>query len=218
MGMETISQSNSLFPLGVPHGITLVTLSVEDRPIQCLKETERQIAEQFSNLRRLNCFIAGRLAADKALQALQHSDAVGRAVDGSPLWPDGVVGSISHTQQLAGAAVASEKKYTRIGLDLEVPRTLRAPVWRRIATPNEKERLHRLIGEERDHQVCRLFSLKEAAFKALSQSVFQPKLYETQPADEASGTIEIQNSEPLSYLQQEHEGVVVSLVYRSGEI
>src|ERR1700716_1803425 len=52
-------------------------------------------------------FLAGRLCAAQALRCLgADSTHVGMAGDRAPVWPDGVVGSITHSGGFAAAAVA----------------------------------------------------------------------------------------------------------------
>ena len=58
----------------------------------------------------------GRACARAALSALGHGDAViGRHANCAPLWPDSVVGSITHTSGYAAALVADA---TLIGAEL----------------------------------------------------------------------------------------------------
>src|SRR5580692_7617313 len=65
-------------------------------------------------------FVAGRLCAREALAALgAPSTRVPRGIDGAPEWPTGFVGSISHTAELAFAAVAPAAEARGLGLDVE---------------------------------------------------------------------------------------------------
>ncbi|MBM3688536.1 MAG: 4'-phosphopantetheinyl transferase superfamily protein [Actinobacteria bacterium] len=111
-------------------------------------------------LRRAD-FLAGRLTAREAVRSLTGADAqIGRADDGSPRWPEGVEGSISHYGGVA-CAVARESA-GGIGIDiaplLEGDR-LRAVV-RRCLTPSE------LAAQPSDAAVSLAFAAKEALFKA----------------------------------------------------
>lgn len=54
-----------------------------------------------------------------ALSALGVQGAVGRANSGEPLWPDGVVGSISHKAVLVLVAVSSTGHFRSIGVDVD---------------------------------------------------------------------------------------------------
>ena len=64
-------------------------------------------------------FQMGRFCAEKALQRLDPAlpTRVSKNEDGSPRWPDGIVGSITHTQGFVSAAVARLQDYLGLGLD-----------------------------------------------------------------------------------------------------
>jgi 4'-phosphopantetheinyl transferase EntD len=65
-------------------------------------------------------FLAGRLCAAQALRCLgAGSIHVGMAGDRTPVWPDGVVGSITHSGGFAAAAVAWAVNIAGIGIDSE---------------------------------------------------------------------------------------------------
>jgi enterobactin synthetase component D len=65
-------------------------------------------------------FLAGRLCAAQAMHRLRgHHQPVPIRPDRSPAWPQGLVGSISHTDGLALAGVAEVRRYRSLGLDLE---------------------------------------------------------------------------------------------------
>ena len=65
-------------------------------------------------------FLAGRWCAKQALQCLgAGSTHVAMAEDRAPIWPDGVVGSITHTGDFAAAAVAWAADVAALGIDSE---------------------------------------------------------------------------------------------------
>jgi enterobactin synthetase component D len=67
-------------------------------------------------------FVAGRYCAERALQALGVKPvraSVPRDPAGAPLWPAGVVGSITHTGTLAAAAAAWQDDLLGLGIDCE---------------------------------------------------------------------------------------------------
>ncbi|MCC5883303.1 MAG: 4'-phosphopantetheinyl transferase superfamily protein [Halomonas sp.] len=112
-------------------------------------------------------FIAGRLCARRSLHLLDGRNEVpGMHEDRSPHWPDGYVGSITHSDGWAAAVVAHRQVFMGIGLDaerlLDEGQALR--LVRKVLTPHEAKRLEpsdiRLI-------VSATFSLKESLFKAL---------------------------------------------------
>src|SRR3981081_4307358 len=65
-------------------------------------------------------FLAGRWCAEEALQCLgAGSTDVAMAKDRTPIWPVGVVGSITHTGDFAAAAVAWAADIAGLGIDSE---------------------------------------------------------------------------------------------------
>lgn len=106
-------------------------------------------------------FAAGRRAARRALEMPHAEIPVGP--DRSPVWPDGVVGSISHDTGLAAAAVARIGTIRAIGLDLTEAAPLPGRTSEAILTEAERQ----LQGLD-----ARLvFSAKESLFKALYPEV-----------------------------------------------
>jgi 4'-phosphopantetheinyl transferase EntD len=75
--------------------------------------------------RRLAEFVSGRACARRALVALGVPDALRRAIPvgahGQPVWPAGVVGSITHCPGRCAAVAAPSDRYRSIGIDNEVP-------------------------------------------------------------------------------------------------
>ncbi len=70
--------------------------------------------------RRRAAFLAGRAGAHAALRALgSHAPAIPMGPAGAPVWPNGFVGSISHTDRLAAAVVATDPPVAGLGLDIE---------------------------------------------------------------------------------------------------
>ncbi|HEY3255621.1 MAG TPA: 4'-phosphopantetheinyl transferase superfamily protein [Polyangiaceae bacterium] len=108
-------------------------------------------------------FSRGRQCARAALRRLGLSDAP--LLSGSqrePLWPAGVVGSITHTQGLCVAAVARQKNYVGVGIDVEPAAPLQPAVAERVATEAEMSAL----GALPPLLAARLvFSAKEAFYK-----------------------------------------------------
>jgi len=66
-------------------------------------------------------FAAGRYCARQALALLGHATEyleMGR--NRAPVWPEGLVGSITHTRDLCAAAVAERKAVLGLGIDVEM--------------------------------------------------------------------------------------------------
>lgn len=120
---------------------------------------------------RASSFAIGRQAARKALAELGVGGAVIPVGDGGqPIWPPGVVGSISHAGGLALALVADADSFRAVGVDLETERDV-AGIEELVLVPEERELLSGLEREERDFRLLEVFSIKETVYKA-----FYPEL------------------------------------------
>lgn len=127
-----------------------------------LSEPERAHIAGFAEPRRQE-FVAGRWCARQALAALARPPCeLLPDADGLPLWPAGVVASITHCRGLALAAVLSATDPgTLLGLDLEKTNRLSLAASRRVLHPSEAQ----FAGEDQVRASI-LFSLKEAFYKA----------------------------------------------------
>lgn len=116
--------------------------------------------------KRIRDFTAGRACAHRALSGLGIEDfslLAGPARE--PLWPDAVIGSITHTDGYAAAVVARPTDLRAIGIDCEVVDSVNEEIWSRICTPTERQRLDRLAPPERGRQAALIFAAKEAFYK-----------------------------------------------------
>jgi 4'-phosphopantetheinyl transferase EntD len=111
-------------------------------------------------------FALGRAAARDALAELGLAPlGIGRGAGGEPLWPDGMVGAITHTGDLAIAVVGRQTDYAGIGIDVEQQSPgLSARAARLVCTPTEFAWVDEAPSSQRGTM---LFSAKEAVFKAL---------------------------------------------------
>lgn len=113
-------------------------------------------------------FAAGRRAARRALAGLGHPpQALLQGPHRSPVWPDGVTGSISHDAGFAIAAVARQGNIAGIGVDLApaepFPDHLRGQI---LLTAGE--------DAQTGLEARATFSAKECLYKALYTDVGRP--------------------------------------------
>jgi 4'-phosphopantetheinyl transferase EntD len=87
------------------------------------------------------------------------------ATGGAPRWPDGAVGSITHTSEFCAVVVRPSPAWRSVGLDAEKLRPLEAGVVDAITTEAERRWLAGLTPSVRDHHALLLFSSKEAYYK-----------------------------------------------------
>ena len=82
---------------------------------------------------------------------------------GAPIWPRGIVGSLAHESSLAVAAVAPQRDFVSIGIDIEPAEAVSPEIVKTIATPREQLSLNAHMYGGR-----LLFVAKEAVFKAVA--------------------------------------------------
>lgn len=119
-----------------PDDIAVASARIGDAADPLFAEEEALLHKAVPK-RRLE-FTHGRSCARRALVALGHDPApllVGAARE--PLWPRGIVGSITHDRELCVVAVARTEAYAGIGIDIEPEEPLTAPVAARIWSPAE---------------------------------------------------------------------------------
>ena len=115
---------------------------------------------------RLREFKHGRYCARRALEDLGHPDCpVPTGQDRAPTWPAGIVGSISHCNDWAAAAVALATDFDGIGLDIETRAPLDENLLAMICRDDE---LTQIDAVESRLQLAKLiFSAKESVFKCI---------------------------------------------------
>lgn len=125
-----------------------------------------QSLEKAVPRRRLQ-YAAGRYCARMAMSGLGIDADVHRGADHLPVWPDTVVGSVSHTDDVAWAAVARKCDSSSLGIDVEqiLPTGRALGIHRLVCTPDELERTHGAL--EHRSLVTLIFSFKESLYKSV---------------------------------------------------
>lgn len=107
-------------------------------------------------------FARGRGCARRVLAALGHADTpVPVGPDRAPVWPEGVVGSITHTDGFVAAAGADARAVAALGVDVEHIRPLEADVTALVLTPEDAKR------RDRPEWDVLAFSAKESVHKSV---------------------------------------------------
>ena len=153
----------------IPDSVLFLASAVGDFS-DCLSAQERKLVEKAVPRRR-NEFATGRMLAASAL--LELGEPVAPILQGSmnePIWPAGVLGSITHTVDTCMVAVTRNPDVTALGIDLE-------------ARPADFDDLERLILNGRElagklpdgfparDRVRLLFSAKESIYKGAYPTV-----------------------------------------------
>ncbi|MFF4399726.1 4'-phosphopantetheinyl transferase [Streptomyces sp. NPDC001480] len=111
-------------------------------------------------------FAAGRTCARRAMRALgRPAAAIPIGTHREPVWPRGVVGSITHCRGYCAAAVALERDLASLGIDGEPHDGLPSGVLQAVTIPAEAAALDDL-PRGRVHWDRVLFSAKESVYKA----------------------------------------------------
>ncbi|BFU44426.1 4'-phosphopantetheinyl transferase family protein [Krasilnikovia sp. MM14-A1004] len=113
-------------------------------------------------------FVTARRCAREALARLGHAPApIRRGPKGSPVWPPGVAGSITHCTGFRAAAVTPIGEIVSVGIDAERAGPLPDGVQPLITVPGEPELLDRLTAAHPGRSWGTvLFSAKESVYKA----------------------------------------------------
>ena len=113
-------------------------------------------------------FVTARRCAREALRQLGHRPAPIRSgPHREPIWPDGVLGSITHCAGYRAAAVARAAEVTALGIDAESHAALPDGVRELVTTDGEPDMLAELSRTHPDvHWDRLLFSAKESIYKA----------------------------------------------------
>jgi len=136
----------------------------------------RYLAARAVRPRRAAEFHAGRACARRALSRLGWRDwPLLPAPTREPQWPDGVVGSITHSEDYCAVAVAGARRYAGLGIDVETIARVGPGIAASICTRRELEDIAADAG--RDLPLAAWFSAKESVFKAVFpwlRLVFEP--------------------------------------------
>lgn len=113
-------------------------------------------------------FVTGRACARAALAGLGlATPPIPAGPRGEPVWPQGIVGSITHCPGYRGAAVARSAQIAGIGIDAEPDGPLPEGVLDAVSLPEERAWVHRLRSTHPEIAWDRLlFSAKESVYKA----------------------------------------------------
>lgn len=143
--------------------VALVCGRVEDH-VRGLLPGERSGLARMGDTRRRE-YSSGRRVARHALGMLDFHRSAVSARGRMPVWPRGIVGSITHSRSLALAMVGRRRDVAGIGVDLELGQRVTDPLARRVLLEREREQV-----AEQDWPTM-LFAAKEAVYKAVNPLV-----------------------------------------------
>jgi 4'-phosphopantetheinyl transferase EntD len=148
-------------------GVAVAVETFADDPDAMLFPAEEAVIERAVAKRRRE-FTTGRVCARRALARLGIEP--GPLLPGpkrEPLWPAGVVGSITHTDGYRAAAVAWARQLVSVGIDAEPNGPTPEGVLERVSLPSEREWISRVAAGAAEVSWDRLlFCAKESVYKA----------------------------------------------------
>lgn len=159
--------SMSLFRPLLPDAVLLAEMAPADADPSTLPLPERSLIERAVE-HRCREFAAGRTLARGLLRHVgEEIDALLSDSDRVPIWPQAVVGSITHCRSLCAVAVAPRTISAGIGIDVEPARALDQGLNAQILRDAEFARIESLPLALRPLGSLLVFSIKEAVYKAI---------------------------------------------------
>lgn len=145
-----------------PEEVVCVVAGPEDHRSTLLPEEDACVRGAVE--KRVREFRAGRACARRALKCLGITDfSLVVGPDRAPVWPDGIIGSITHCSDLVAAAVAQRGAIRGLGLDAEPAVPLEEELVPLVCTQPEIAGL----GDGWLDWAKAVFCAKEAIFKCL---------------------------------------------------
>lgn len=98
---------------------------------------ESRLSPQMQRVHQSRC---ARALAIELLDAQGATvEAIGKGPVGEPIWPDGFVGSLAHTECYAAAVIARQGDVAALGIDIEPAIPLPEDILDRVLTAGERE-------------------------------------------------------------------------------
>jgi 4'-phosphopantetheinyl transferase EntD len=143
--------------LGLP---VLISLAREPVAPEALDPQERKTYARLQGSPRLEPWLRGRMALRNLLSRLGEN-----TVPGTLCFPHRAI-SLSHSGPYAVGAGVKARATSGLGVDLELSRTPRPGSERFFLNAQEQDWLHSALPVSRPRELVRLWTVKEALFKA----------------------------------------------------
>lgn len=159
----------ALFPPGVTAAELRLPPLLSVRAVlaeQTHLSAEEAVCIMHCHERRIQDFAAGRLCARRVLEQLGvRGFSLLPGPDRDPRWPEGLVGSITHTEGYSAAVVGPRERFASLGIDCERIDEVQPSLWREICCPQELHELLLTAPHERRRVAALTFVAKEAFYK-----------------------------------------------------
>jgi len=144
--------------------VRVVCTGTDGNPDHLWPQEQRFIGPAIA--RRQREFAAGRAAVRLALRSLGWpACAIPAREDRSPVWPDGLVGSITHNSDICVVVLARQDDCASLGIDLESDSAVDASVWSSLCTAWELGAIGQAGRSLQAFVATRFFTAKEAFYK-----------------------------------------------------
>ncbi len=135
---------------------------------------EEAYARRYGEERRRE-FRAGRTCAREALRRLGFAEyPLLPGPRRAPLWPPGVVGTITHCRGFCAAAVARREKIVGLGLDAERAHSVGPALARLVCTRRERWWIEQTPAPSEGDWLTLCFTVKEAVYKSVAPDLALP--------------------------------------------
>lgn len=138
---------------------------------------EEEHAVRSAVAKRQREFRAGRACARAALRKLGlPPEPLPVGPNRAPVWPEGVVGSITHTRGFCAAVAAWRQQIAGLGVDAEQRGAVQPSLLRHIATEVERAWMARTSPPAHADWPTLIFSAKESLYKTLAAGGGHPRI------------------------------------------
>jgi enterobactin synthetase component D len=163
---NSLFESSSFFSLSKSE-----ELSAFDQEI--IKSLKIDEAVHSYHANRKEEFLRGRLCAYHAYKEQTGLELLRLPSqnDRSPLWPNGVVGSITHSTVLVGVAIAKSEKLKSVGIDFEEIGRTKLELASHLLTDKDISLYENKLNMLPQEVLTLIFSAKEALYKTLYPEV-----------------------------------------------
>jgi 4'-phosphopantetheinyl transferase EntD len=169
--------------------------------------------------KRIGEYAAGRLCARRALAQfglVEFALRVGESRE--PVWPESMVGSITHTTGFCAAVAATKSNLLGVGMDTEIAGSVKPQLFQSICTPREIEWIRTLPCAQQTEAATLLFSAKEAFYKCQFPLVrehlgFQDATIEVLGWGEARGVLKIHATRAIAFTRVSRQPVLTNYLF-----
>jgi 4'-phosphopantetheinyl transferase EntD len=162
-----MSGDTMLFRPLLPSSVLLAEMPPDRADPAQLRPAEYRLIERAVPKRQRE-FAAGRVLAHSLFGELNVTvPALLSDADRVPMWPEAIIGSITHCGSLCAVAIAGVATSAGIGIDVEPARPLSDELLPQVLRPGEYGQLMALPPSLRPLGGILVFSIKEAVYKAI---------------------------------------------------